>query len=160
MFDIIRMEERHLSEAAALERLCFSMPWSENMLRGELVNPLSHYISAVDESGRLLGYAGMQAVMDEGYIANIAVSPAARRRGIASSLLKTLIDFGGSEKLSFLTLEVREHNAAALSLYRKHGFEPVGRRRNYYQNPIEDALLMTYKYKHPERNDSLDNTVG
>lgn len=160
MVSIIGMEERHLGEAAALEKLCFSMPWSVNMLRGELSSPLSHYLAAVDGSGRLLGYAGMQAVMDEGYIANIAVLPDSRRLGVASALLGALKDFGSAEGLSFLTLEVREHNMAAVSLYHKHGFEVAGRRRNYYRNPEEDALLMTYKYKHIERNDSLDNTVG
>lgn len=155
MISITRLEERQLREASALERLCFSTPWSEEMFRAELSSPLSHYLAAIDEGGRLLGYAGMQAVLDEGYISNIAVAPESRRLGIADALLSALIDFGRAGGLSFLTLEVREHNAPAISLYSKHGFEVVGRRKNYYQNPREDALLMTYKYKHFERNDPL-----
>lgn len=160
MVIITRLEESQLREASALERLCFSLPWSEEMFRGELSSPLSHYLAAVDESGRLLGYAGMQAVMDEGYISNIAVDPDSRRLGIAGALLSALIDFGRAGGLSFLTLEVRENNGPAIALYSKYGFKVVGRRKNYYKNPREDALLMTHKYKHLERNDSFDNTVG
>jgi len=146
MYNIVRLEERHLPEVAELEKLCFSTPWSEEALRGELKGPFTHYFAAVDERGRILGYAGMQAVLDEGYITNIAVSPSLRRLGIADALLGILLDSGREMKLSFLTLEVRESNKAAISLYDKFGFQVVGRRRNYYENPREDALLMTYTY--------------
>jgi len=160
MFNIVRLEERHLPEAAEIEKLCFSMPWSVEMLRGELKAPFTHYFAAVDDHGRVLGYAGMQAILDEGYITNIAVAPSARRLGIASALLGRLLDLGRELNLAFLTLEVRESNVPAISLYEKFGFKVVGKRKNYYEKPKEDALLMTHQYKHLERNESLDNNVG
>ncbi len=146
------MEPSHLSEAAELEKLCFSAPWSAGMLLGELKNPLSHYIAAVADDGALIGYAGMQAVLDEGYIANIAVSPDHRRKGVAGALIGELISHSLNQGLSFLTLEVRESNYPAISLYKKFGFEKVGRRKNYYRLPTEDAILMTRVFLN-ERNE-------
>lgn len=143
----MKMEPSHLTEAAKLEKISFSAPWSENMILAELNNPLSHYIGAVDFDGRLIGYAGMLAVLDEGYISNIAVHPDCRRKGVADSLLSELINFSTSQELSFLTLEVRIGNAPAISLYNKYGFEIVGRRKNYYRHPTEDAILMTRVFK-------------
>lgn len=137
------MNLSHIREAVLLEKLSFSMPWSEGMIMGELINPLSNYIAAVDYEGRLLGYAGLQCVLDEGYIANIAVFPEWRRQGIADALINELIGYGKNNELSFLTLEVRVSNMAAISLYRKHGFSIEGRRKRYYDKPEEDAYIMT-----------------
>ncbi len=144
------MEPSNLSEAAELEKLCFSAPWTVGMLLGELKNPLSHYIAAVGDDGFLIGYAGMQSVLDEGYIANIAVHPEYRRKGVACSLINELISYSLEHGLSFITLEVRESNLPAISLYEKYGFEKVGRRKNYYRLPTEDAILMTRIF---ERNE-------
>jgi ribosomal-protein-alanine N-acetyltransferase len=94
----------------------------------------------------VLGYAGLETVLDEGYITNIAVRPDARRQGVASALLGVFLRFSGAHKLSFLTLEVRESNAAAIALYAGHGFSAVGRRKNYYDDPREDAVLMTHHF--------------
>ncbi len=143
MFEIVKMQLNHIKEAAALEKLCFSMPWSESMLLGELENPLSYYVAAVGGDGRLVGYAGMLSVLDEGYIANIAVFPEYRRMGVADALLNFLIEYGETQNLSFLTLEVRKSNASAISLYRKHGFSVEGIRKKYYEQPPEDAYIMT-----------------
>ncbi len=143
MFEIVEMQSKHVEDAAVLEKLCFSMPWSESMLRGELENPLSHYVAALDDTGRLVGYAGMLSVLDEGYIANIAVLPEYRRRGAADALLNSLTEYGKAQNLSFLTLEVRKSNAPAISLYRKHGFSVEGVRKKYYEQPPEDAYIMT-----------------
>ena len=144
------MEPSHLSEAAELEKLCFSSPWSAGMILGELKNPLSHYIAAVGDDNSLIAYAGMQAVLDEGYIANVAVRPECRRNGVAASLISALISYSLEHELSFLTLEVRESNLPAISLYEKFSFEKVGRRKNYYRLPTEDAILMTRLF---ERNE-------
>ena len=143
MFNIVDMKLCHLEEAVLLEKLSFSMPWSENMLKGELINPLSHYIAAEDSDGHLIGYAGLMAVLDEGYIANIAVFPECRRQGLADAMINALIKIAEAQSLSFLTLEVRLSNAAAISLYCKHGFSVEGRRKRYYQDPEEDAYIMT-----------------
>lgn len=131
-----------LPQAAALEKVCFSMPWSEELLRRALADPHQLWLGAVTGE-RLLGYAGMQTVLDEGYIDNIAVDPAFRRRGVASALLGRLIEIARGEGLAFLTLEVRKSNLGAIALYERFGFRRVGRRRGYYEKPREDAILMT-----------------
>ena len=89
-------------------------------------------------------------VLDEGYINNVAVREEYRKQGIASALLDVFIRFGKAHQLAFLTLEVRASNAAAIALYQKHGFEQVGRRKNYYEDPKEDAILMTLTFKKVE----------
>jgi ribosomal-protein-alanine N-acetyltransferase len=142
-YKLLPLSEKHLDEAAAIERECFSAPWSRAMLAEELKNESAAYLAAEAEGGRLLGYAGLHVVLDEGYITNIAVRTDARRRGIASALLGVLIRFSEAHRLSFLTLEVRESNVAAIALYARHGFESVGKRKNYYEDPREDAVLMT-----------------
>ena len=133
----------HLPQIAAMERECFSLPWTQEQLASQLRDAQHEFIAAVDPAGRVLGYAGMLFVLDEGYISNVAVDPAFRRRGIADALIERLCALCRSHALSFATLEVRAGNTAAVSLYSKHGFETVGRRRNYYERPREDALLMT-----------------
>jgi ribosomal-protein-alanine N-acetyltransferase len=136
------LAERHLDEATALERQCFSLPWSRAAFLAELRNPAAFYVAAEAEGG-LAGYAGMQTVLDEGYITNIAVAPEWRRRGVAARLLTALRAEAVGRRLAFLTLEVRRSNAAAISLYEKQGFVQVGVRPGYYEKPREDALLMT-----------------
>ena len=119
---------------AEIEAECFSQPWSGRTLAGELENPCG---------SRVVGYAGMHRVLDEGYIANVAVTAEFRRRGIATALMRRMFLYARREKLGFLTLEVREGNRAAIAFYEKLGFGAVGRRRNFYANPAEDAILMT-----------------
>ena len=141
------MTADHLDEAAALERVCFSDPWSRNMLAEELDNALAAFLAALDGTGAVVGYAGLQVVLDEGYILNIAVRPDCRRQQIASQLLEVFINFAQGNRLSFLTLEVRASNAPAIALYERWGFAEAGRRRNYYEHPREDAVIMTREFK-------------
>ena len=138
------MEERHLAALAALEAACFSAPWSEDALREELVNPHALFLVAEDDTGGVCGYIGCQTVLDEGYITNVAVSPACRRQGAGRLLVRTLADRAAQMRLTFLTLEARVSNEPAIALYRQAGFQAVGTRKNYYSSPREDALLMTY----------------
>ncbi len=140
------MDRSHIEQIAALERECFSTPWSEAMLTEVLFDPQASFIVAESEDGGVLGYAGLQVVLDEGYIDNIAVEPNARRHGVADELLDVFCRFGEAN-LAFLTLEVRASNAPAIALYRKHGFEEAGRRKNYYTKPTEDAVIMTRYFK-------------
>lgn len=142
---IVPMERAHLDELERLERECFSVPWSREMLEEELYNPQASFIVAEDGQGGVLGYAGLHVVLDEGYIDNVAVEPAARRHGVASALLDVFCRFG-QEHLAFLTLEVRVSNIPAIALYQKMGFAQVGRRKNYYRAPKEDAILMTREF--------------
>jgi ribosomal-protein-alanine N-acetyltransferase len=133
------------AEMAELEKRCFPLPWSLDSVRAELGNPIGVYFGAFTE-GMMAGYAGMQAIAGEGYITNIAAAPEHRRRGLGSALLKKLIGAGRERGLAFLTLEVRASNTAAQSLYEKHGFSARGRRKNYYDKPKEDAVIMTREY--------------
>ncbi len=140
---IVNAAPRHLEALEQLEMSCFSMPWTREMLLGQMPDDSHEFLAAEDESGELLGYVGMMTVLDEGYISNVAVAPEQRRRGIADALIRTLLDRAEMRELSFVTLEVREHNKPAIALYRKHGFVPVGLRKNYYEAPTENAILMT-----------------
>lgn len=142
-YQLIPLAHEHLGQAAEIERLCFSDPWSEKMLAEHLANPCSLTLAAVGDTGRLLGYVGLLAVVDEGYITNVAVRPDCRRQGVASSLLQALEARGRARNLTFLTLEARQSNAPARALYEKLGYVQAGLRRNYYENPREDAVIMT-----------------
>ena len=142
-FRIVPMTAAHLPQVAALEKVCFPAdPWSEELFRAALERPPTSLLLAEGENGTALGYAVLSAVLDEGNLDNIAVAPHCRRRGVADALLSTLTDFGRA-RMSVLVLEVRASNLPAITLYEKHGFVPVGRRKNYYESPKEDALLMT-----------------
>ena len=145
-YNIVPMDRSHIEQIAALERECFSTPWSEAMLTEVLFDSQASFIVAESEDGGVLGYAGLQVVLDEGYIDNIAVEPNARRHGVADELLDVFCRFGEAN-LAFLTLEVRASNEPAIALYRKHGFEEAGRRKNYYTKPSEDAIIMTRYFK-------------
>lgn len=145
---IVPMTAAHLPQVAALENICFPAdPWSEALFREALDNPSAAILLAQGEGGALLGYAVLAAVLDEGNLDNIAVAPAGRRQGVADALLSAITGFG-RENLSRLTLEVRASNAPAIALYEKHGFRGVGRRKNYYTAPREDAVLMTLEFEH------------
>lgn len=144
---IVPMNADHVDEVAELERICFSTPWSRNMLLEELDNALSAFLVALDDSGRVAGYGGLQVVLDEGYITNVAVRPDCRKQGIAGKLLQVFLDFAQGNRLAFLTLEVRASNYDAIALYGSRGFRSVGRRKNYYEHPREDAIIMTKEFK-------------
>lgn len=145
-YRIVPMTAAQLPAVAALEKVCFPVgPWSEALFQAALDNPSMAVLLALGEGGGLLGYAVLSAVLDEGNLDNIAVAPDYRRQGVADALLSALIGFG-REHLSVLMLEVRASNAPAIALYEKHGFTPVGRRKNYYGAPKEDAILMTLTF--------------
>ena len=136
------MTEADLPSVLAIEGRCFPDPWSEGVFRSALGDELSLWLAA-EKDGFLMGYAGMQAVLDEGYIDNVAVDPAYRRQGVASALLTAIIEESRRRALRFLSLEVRAGNVGAIALYASFGFAAVGRRKGYYLRPPEDALIMT-----------------
>ena len=141
-YAILDAAARHLPQVERLEQRCFSVPWTEAQLRAQL--PDDRHVFLVAERGNeVLGYVGLMHVLDEGYISNVAVSPDCRRQGIGAALIAELTRRAGRLELSFLTLEARASNAPAIRLYEKMGFRQVGRRKNYYQRPEEDAILMT-----------------
>ena len=146
------MQQSHIDAVAALERACFSEPWSAAVLAEELDNLLSAFLVALDDNDKVVGYAGVQIILDEGYITNVAVRPECRRQGIAAKLLQVFLDFAKANKLAFLTLEVRASNYDAIALYGSRGFRSVGRRKNYYEHPKEDAIIMTLEFDHGTEN--------
>ena len=149
--NIVPMNADHLDELERLERICFSRPWSRKMLAEELENACAAFLVAEEpETHRVLGYAGVLVMADEGYITNVAVFPEYRRQGIAAQIIKVFCDFAEGNHLAFLTLEVRPTNTAAIELYRSFGFEEVGRRKNYYDLPKEDALILTRYFVYEE----------
>lgn len=150
-YKLVPMDRSHIKEIAQIERECFTEPWSEASLEEELYNPLASFIVAQRPDGAVLGYAGLHAVMDEGYIDNIAVREDYRGQGIADDLLDVFVRFGQAH-LAFLTLEVRPSNEAAIQLYYKHGFAQVGRRKDYYKQPKEDAIIMTLEFEEAQED--------
>ncbi len=132
-----------ITEIENIERRCFSLPWTESQLISQLSDEHHEFIAAKTRDGEVCGYVGMMYVLDEGYISNVAVSPEYRRQGIADALIAELLARAARLELSFVTLEVRERNIPAITLYSKHGFKPVGLRKNYYEKPRENAILMT-----------------
>ena len=135
------MTTEHVAQVAALEKACFSMPWSENAIAAEISNPLSLWVVAVD-GDTVAGYVGSQAVMGEADMMNLAVLPSYRRQNVGKRLVLELIEKLNDREVSSLTLEVRASNDAAIGLYNGLGFVQVGRRPNYYQAPKEDALIL------------------
>lgn len=130
---------------AAIEKACFAHPWSETALREETDNPAACFVVA-EREGEPVGYAGMHMAGDEGFLDNVAVSPACRRCGVASALLDALIAAGREQSLARLTLEVRPSNTPALALYEKKGFTRDGIRPGFYRDPAEDAAIYSYYY--------------
>ena len=141
------MQKEHIPQIAALERACFSDPWSERSFASELENPLSLWLVAL--SGETVtGYIGSQQMLDEADIMNVAVHPDCRRQGIADALLEELERRLAENGVRILALEVRASNAPAIALYEKRGYTQAGLRKNYYFHPREDALILK-KQLHP-----------
>lgn len=142
---LTNMRQEHVAQVAELEKLCFRDPWSENSIASELKNPLSFWLVALDGE-RVVGYIGSQTVMDESDMMNVAVHPDYRKQGIATALIVGLVEELRNRGSHCLTLEVRASNETAISVYRKLEFQEVGRRKNYYRNPREDALILRKEF--------------
>ncbi len=140
--DISPMNENDILAIAEIEKACFSSPWSEDGLRSELRNDGANFFTA-KVNGTVAGYMGMHIVLDECYIANVAVSPDFRRQGIADALLYSAEKTALEKNCSFISLEVRVSNTPAIKLYEKHGYVSLGERKNFYSDPTENALIMT-----------------
>ena len=164
------MQLAHVPQVMDIERECFSLPWPESAYRHEVTqNDLAHYYvlvthpatpSALDESswqrlrnvfrGRpagkeitIAGYGGFWLMYDEAHISTLAVRIAQRGQGFGELLLIAMLYEARQLKASRATLEVRVSNTVAQTLYAKYGFEQVGRRKAYYNDNQEDALILT-----------------
>ena len=138
---ILRIDESMLEGASELEKLCFSSPWSKEAL-ALLTKDTAVGVCAVDKTGRVIAYGGMLTVLDEGEITNIACHPDARRQGLGEAITSALLSFGKERGITRFSLEVRESNIAAISLYEKLGFTVAGKRKDFYAKPREDAFVM------------------
>lgn len=125
---------------AEIEKHCFSTPWTEEQVKSSDDSTV-FFLARVDS--KVVGYGGMYSVLDEGYVTNIGVLPDFRRRGIGAELVNELLKYSKEKKLSFLSLEVRVSNTTAIELYKSFDFKEVGKRKNFYHAPKEDALIMT-----------------
>ena len=140
---IIPMTKEHIPKIAELEKICFSQPWTENNLEEELDNHIAHFFTAVNDKDEIVGYMGSCVVCESCYISDIAVFPDYRRKGIGRALLETTFRMAHNEGAESVSLEVRPSNTAAIALYSSMGFEEVGLRKNFYRDPVEDALILT-----------------
>ena len=137
-----RLELRDLDEIERIEQASYPTPWSRSMFAGELAKPSSLSLGAVDETGALVGYLVLSRYVDAWHVMNVAVAPERRREGIASALLRQLLDETRGDARRGYTLEVRVSNVGAISLYERFGFRAKGVRRGYYTDNREDALIM------------------
>ena len=136
---ICQAKQEHVPAIAALEVRCFPAdPWP-----GEMIGRWYERFIVAMEQDEILGYAALSSILDEGNLDNIATAPEHRRRGVGEALLQEVIRRAKELGLAVLYLEVRASNTPAIALYQKHGFMEVGRRKNYYEKPREDAILMT-----------------
>ena len=138
------LTEEHLGGAAALEGLCFSEPWSEQSLL--LITRDKNFGVVASEDGEVVAYGGMTCCLDEGSVTNIAVHPDFRRRGLGRAVVLRMLDEAKKRGIRSVFLEVRVSNEAARSLYLSEGFSEIGRRKNFYRAPVEDALAMAYYF--------------
>lgn len=141
MIEIIRMSREHLDAVAEIEQISFSDPWSVESLELMLGEQAMGLVAL--EDGRVLGYVGMMCVLDEGQIINVATHPDSRRRGVGRALMIAIEQSAKERGIVFLSLEVRESNAAARSLYSSLGWVECGIRKNFYSKPTENACIMT-----------------
>ncbi|WP_069997274.1 ribosomal protein S18-alanine N-acetyltransferase [Cellulosilyticum sp. I15G10I2] len=119
----------------------FSIPWSKASLEQE-VNNLSAFYCVVVLDQKIVAYAGLRIVLGEGEVTNIAVSKDYRGIGIGKILLRHLLSEAAKKLVHTITLEVRAGNEAAQNLYQSYGFRAIALRKNYYQIPTEDAIIM------------------
>lgn len=130
-----------ISQVAEIERQIFSIPWSEKAFRNSMESDNTIYIVA-KENNNVAGYAGMYLSFEEGNITNVAVNPLNRRKGIGEKIVRDILNRACEKGVRDVFLEVRETNSVAIALYEKIGFKEEGIRKNFYDKPRENALIM------------------
>ncbi len=141
--EIGRMTLDDLPAVVELDQLSFSLPWPERSFRFELTENDASRCWVAEQNGKLVGMIVAWLLVDEAHIATIATHPDRRRQGIARKLLTYALRYMSKEGAVSSFLEVRESNIAAQEMYRKFGYEVTGRRKRYYKDTDEDAILMT-----------------
>ncbi|MEX2284521.1 MAG: ribosomal protein S18-alanine N-acetyltransferase [Gemmatimonadota bacterium] len=147
MIDAVSIRPMQLADVPRvmeIELQCFTMPWSEATFRGLLRrSDADLYVAEFEQD--VVGYSVFWSVLDQGELGNVSVAPDWRGRGIGERLVKTVLGAASRRGVREVFLEVRVSNTAAQQLYERHGFTQVGRRRNYYLEPVEDALVMRHQ---------------
>ena len=143
---LVRLTGADLPAVVAIEQVCFSQPWSETTLLAELTTLPHSRVWGIKAAGRLLAYAVVWVIADEGHLSNLAVAPQARRRGLARLLLQESLLDARRRGAAAVYLEVRASNRAAQDLYLSAGFRLIGIRAKYYENNQEDAVLMSHEF--------------
>lgn len=138
---IREMTESDIPQVAAIEAESICPPWSEQSFQSAVAQPSNLFLVAETEDG-IAGYCGMYTAADEGEITNVAVKKVYRKQGIGSRLMEAVTAAAIERGLTQIILEVRESNLSAKKLYIKHGFQPCGKRKNFYHDPDEDAVVM------------------
>lgn len=131
-----------VTQVAAIEKQVFSLPWSEKSFADAVEKEGNIYLVA-EADNRIVGYVGAWGVFGEADITNVCVAPEYRRRGVADSLIKKLIEEGRQNSIDVFFLEVRESNRSAIMLYEKNGFKQISIRKNFYERPVENAIVMS-----------------
>ena len=139
---IREMTFEDIAKTAEIETQCFSIPWSEKSFQESLSREDTLFLVCVEES-LVTGYIGMYISYDEGSITNVAVSPNCRKKGYGEALVSTAKEKAKEKQVEKIFLEVRVSNQPAISLYEKMGFENLGVRKNFYDDPKEDAYIMS-----------------
>lgn len=140
-YKIETMNSSHVEGIFEVSKLSLAETWNMESIEKELSNKLAKYFVALD-GDKVIGFIGMWIVLDEGDITNIAVHPDYRKQGIGDLLMNSLVSLCKESKINSLTLEVREGNIPAQNLYKKHEFKEEGLRKNFYDNPKENAIIM------------------
>lgn len=155
MIEIVDMNLSHVDGMVELENATFHLPWTRADFEREVnENKMAVYKVAISD-GRVVGYAGMWHIVNEGHITNIAVLEDYRKQGIGDMLLEALFDVATEREMIGITLEVKISNLAAQRLYTKKGFRPEGFRKKYYQDTGEDAVIMWKYFEFYEDYDSV-----
>lgn len=155
MVEIIAMKEEHIDDVLAVEETCFHIPWTRVDFQREInENKMAIYRVAVVD-GKIVGYAGMWHVVNEGQITNVAVLPEYRRYGIGNAMMEEFIKIAQDYEMIGITLEVKISNFPAQKLYTKFGFKPEGFRKNYYKDTNEDAIIMWKYFENYENYDKV-----
>lgn len=143
MFDIRCMEEKDLEQVVEIEKSIFSDPWSQRSFLDSIVQDKCLYLVVCKEE-EIIAYCGLYVVQDEGQITNVAVKESYRNAHVATDMISELMKRANVMGACNFTLEVRTSNTTAIHLYEKLGFESVGIRKKFYENPVEDAMIMWY----------------
>lgn len=140
--EVLKMTLDQIDEIMVVENLSFRIPWSRDAFVQEITNNKFAEYFAAKVDGRVVGYAGMWKVIDEGHITNVAVHPDYRGNGVGKALIEHLINVAKNGGITRMTLEVRKSNLTAQGLYGKFGFKACGFRKAYYADNNEDAMIM------------------